>query len=128
MIDHDRLFKELLTTFFVEFVDLFFPAVSAYLEPGSLEFLDKEMFTDVTSGEKHEADIIVKARFRGGDAYFLLHVENQEEPQTVFPQRMFRYFARLHEKYALPVYPIALFTYDMPRRPEPDRYQVVFPD
>jgi len=25
MIDHDRLFKELLSTFFVEFLDLFFP-------------------------------------------------------------------------------------------------------
>ena len=24
-IDHDRLFKELLTTFFVEFLELFFP-------------------------------------------------------------------------------------------------------
>ena len=51
MIDHDRLFKELLTTFFVEFLELFFPEVAAYLEPDSLEFLDKEVFTDVTSGE-----------------------------------------------------------------------------
>lgn len=127
-MDHDRLFKELLTTFFVEFLELFFPAVRAYLEPGSLEFLDKEVFTDVTSGERHQADIVVKARFRGSDACFLLHVENQEKPQTVFPQRMFRYFARLHEKYALPVYPIALLAFDAPRRPEPDRYQVVFPD
>ena len=44
MIDHDRLFKELLTTFFLEFVDLFFPEVSAYLERESWVFLDKEGF------------------------------------------------------------------------------------
>ncbi len=31
-IDHDRLFKELLTTFFVEFVEAFLPDVHAYLE------------------------------------------------------------------------------------------------
>lgn len=30
-MDHDRLFKELLTTFFLEFVDLFLPAVGAAL-------------------------------------------------------------------------------------------------
>ena len=28
-MDHDRLFKELLSTFFVEFVDLFLPDVGA---------------------------------------------------------------------------------------------------
>ena len=27
-MDHDRLFKELLTTFFVEFVDLFFNRIA----------------------------------------------------------------------------------------------------
>ncbi|MDB9313676.1 hypothetical protein PN462_11245 [Spirulina sp. CS-785/01] len=50
-IDHDRLFKELLSTFFIEFLELFFPAVLDYLDPDSIKFLDKEIFTDVTSGE-----------------------------------------------------------------------------
>lgn len=31
-MDHDRLFKELLGTFFVEFMDLFLPHVGAYLD------------------------------------------------------------------------------------------------
>ncbi|WP_442994225.1 hypothetical protein [Scytonema sp. PRP1] len=39
MIDHDRSFKELLTTFFVEFLELFFPEVIAYLEPNSFKSL-----------------------------------------------------------------------------------------
>ena len=56
MIDDDRLFKELLTTFFVEFIDLFLPEVVTYLERDSIEFLDKEVFTDVTAGERYEAD------------------------------------------------------------------------
>lgn len=76
MIDHDRLFKELLTTFFVEFLELFLPEVLIYLEQDSLEFLDKEVFTDITAGERYEADLIVKAKFRERDTFFLIHVEN----------------------------------------------------
>jgi hypothetical protein len=34
----------------------------------------------------------------------------------------------LHEKYALPVYPVALLSYDTRRSREPDHYQVRFPD
>ena len=36
MIDHDRLFKELLQTFFWEFVEAFLPEVAAYLDRASL--------------------------------------------------------------------------------------------
>src|SRR5439155_15198842 len=41
---------------------------------------------------------------------------------------LFRYFARLHDRYALPVYPIVLFSYARPRRPEPTVYRVAFAD
>lgn len=127
-MEHDQLFKLLLRTFFVEFVGLFLPQVSAYLERDDLEFLDKEIFTDVTAGEQHVVDLLVKARFRDGDAFFLIHVENQATARPQFARRMFGYFARLHEAFDLPVYPVALFTYDDPRRAEPDHYQVAFPD
>lgn len=126
-MDHDRLFKELLTTFFAEFVQLFLPDMAAYLDPDSLEFLDKEVFTDVTAGEKHEADLVVRAKFRGQDAFFLVHVENQSTARAGFPKRMFVYFARLHEKYDLPVYPVVIFSHDAPRAPQPGRYRVAFP-
>jgi|SRR5579872_3735564 len=126
-MDHDRAFKELLTTFFVDFVALFLPDMMTYLDPASIEFLDKEVFTDVTAGDKHEVDLVAKARFRDQDAFFLVHVENQASAQSNFPRRMFNYFARLDEKYALPVYPVALFTYDAPERPEPTQYRVAFP-
>lgn len=128
MIDHDRLFKELLSTFFLEFLDLFFPDVTTYIEPESLTFLDKEVFTDVTAGEQYEADLIAKVRFRNQESFFLIHVENQANAQTDFSKRMFRYFARLYEKFAFPVYPIALFSYDAPYRPEPNYHQISFPD
>jgi len=127
-IDHDRLFKELLSTFFLEFLELFFPEVIAYLDSNSLIFLDKEVFTDVTSGEKHEADLVVKAKFRGKDSFFLINVEPYADNRGEVGRKMFQYFARLLEKHQLPVYPIALFSYSEPLRPEPNVYRVEFPD
>ncbi len=127
-MDHDRLFKELLTTFFVEFLDLFLPDIAAALDrTAAVVPMDKETFTDVTSGDKHEVDILMKAHLRGEDAFFLIHVENQSTAQSDFPKRMFRYFARLTEKYDLPVYPVVVFSYDTPRRPVPNRFVVAFP-
>ncbi|GBE94661.1 DUF4351 domain-containing protein [Nostoc cycadae] len=128
MIDHDRLFKELLTTFFWEFIELFFPEITAYLERDSITFLDKEIFTDVTAGEKYETDIVVKAKFRQQESFFLIHLEHQAYYQEAFDLRMYRYFARLYEKYSLPVYPIALFSYDRPKKVEQDFHQVAFPN
>jgi len=127
-MDHDRLFKELLTTYFFEFLDLFFPDLIQYLNRDSIEFLDKEVFTDVTEGERREVDLVVKVSFRYQPAFFLIHVENQAQPQAEFARRMFSYFARLHDKHRLAVYPIALFSYDQPLQAEPDEYRVEFSD
>ncbi len=128
MIDHDRLFKELLSTFFIEFIELFFPEVMTYLEPDSITFLDKEVFTDVTAGERYEADLLVQARFQNRSSYFLIHIENQSYNQANFNKRMFRYFARLHEKYDLPIYPVVIFSYEQPLKAAESSYQLEFPN
>ncbi len=91
-IDHDRLFKTLLTTFFVDFVALFLPEVSARMEPDSLEFLSQEIFTDIHSGEKHIVDVLVKVRLQGEETCLLIHVENQASSQAEFARRMFTLF------------------------------------
>ena len=70
MIDRDRLLKELLSTFFIEFLELFLPEVVEYIEPGSITFLDKEVFTDVTAGKKYETDLLVGVQFRGEPSFF----------------------------------------------------------
>jgi hypothetical protein len=127
MVDHDRLFKELLTTFFIEFIELFLPEVLTYLERDPIEFLDKEVFTDVTAGERYEADLLVKAKFQGQDTCFLIHVENQSYKQPNFDKRMFRYFARLYEKFDMPIYPVVILSYDSPKTPETNVHEVTFP-
>lgn len=126
MIDHDLLFKELLTTFFWDFLELFAPEVWETAEQDSLVFLTQEVFNDLEGQARRNVDIVAQLRFQGRDTCFLVHVENQSTAQSDFGERMFLYFARLYEKYRLPIYPIALFSYDRPQRPEPDQFTVGF--
>ena len=127
MIDHDRLFKELISTFFWEFIELFLPEMLGYVERDEPIFLREEIFTDVTSREKKKIDLLVQVRFRDREGIFLVHVESQAAVQADFNRRMFIYFARLHAKYNLPIFPIAIFSFDGPYRPEPDCYHLDFP-
>ncbi|MCA2726863.1 MULTISPECIES: DUF4351 domain-containing protein [unclassified Microcystis] len=127
-IDHDRLFKELISTFFVEFIELFFPQLIDYLDRDSITFLDKEVFTDVTEGERYESDLVAQVKFRGKESFFLIHVEAQESSRKWFNRRMFTYFARFHEKFVLPIYPIVIFSYSKPKRAAISQYVVDFPD
>ncbi|GAX38958.1 Rpn family recombination-promoting nuclease/putative transposase [Nodularia sp. NIES-3585] len=128
MIDHDRLFKELLSTFFVEFLDLFLPHIVSEIDRDSIQFLPQEVFTDVTSGEKKEIDLLAQVRYQQQETYFLIHVENQSYSQSVFAKRMFKYFSRLYEKYDLPIYPVVIFSFDEPKRAESTNHSVTVAD
>jgi hypothetical protein len=131
MIDHDQLFKKLLKEFFLEFVAAFLPGVSAYLDPTSLEFLDKELFTELPPSDKRNADLVAKARFQNLLTYFLIHVEpesSRRRKRGEFAKRMFDYFALLTRDHRLPVYPVAILSYDTPRDAEVDSFRVAFPD
>ncbi|MBW4669836.1 MAG: Rpn family recombination-promoting nuclease/putative transposase [Cyanomargarita calcarea GSE-NOS-MK-12-04C] len=125
-IDHDRLFKELISTFFIEFIDLFLPEVAIDIDRNSIQFLPETVLTDVTKGEKKIIDLLAKVKYRKQDTYFLIHVEAQSYTEKVFAKRIFKYFARLHEKYDLPIYPVVIFSFDEPKRPEANNYQVKF--
>ncbi len=113
MTDHDRLFKELLTTFFMEFLELFLP---------------QEYFADLTAGENKIIDLLAEVRLAGQEVGFLIHLEAQSSSQADLARRMFFYFARLHQKYLQRIYPIVLFSFEEPYREEPNRYSVEFED
>jgi hypothetical protein len=127
-INHDQLFKELLTTFFVEFLELFFPSVLEYLDTDTISFVDKELFTDVLRGEKKIMDIVALAKFQQQDYSFLVHIENESSSKTDFNQRLFRYFCSLFLRYNRPIYPIVVFSYDSPLRPDKERFVIDFPN
>jgi predicted transposase YdaD len=133
-IDHDAIFKELLSTFFLDFLELFVPQVLEYAEPSefSLEPTEtvREVFSPIVKGKKKVADVVARLKFRDEPTCFLIHLESQSSAygEEDFRLRMFHYFARLHEKFRLPVYPIALFTFDEPLQEQDNRYVVSFPD
>ncbi|NET52845.1 MAG: flagellar assembly protein H, partial [Merismopedia sp. SIO2A8] len=133
-IDHDAIFKELLSTFFLDFLKLFVPQVLEYAEPSEFRLEPtetvREVFSPIGQGKKKVADVVARLSFREQAACFLIHLESQSSAysQEDFRWRMFHYFARLHEKFRLPVYPIALFTFDEPFTEQENRYVVSFPD
>jgi hypothetical protein len=103
-IDHDQLFKQLLTTFFLEFLEFF-----AAIDPRSLEY-----FTDIEAGERQAMDVIVRIDLVGrphapasSRVSVVVNCEHQSSTQANFHRRTFFYFAQLHRKYLQPVYPIA---------------------
>jgi predicted transposase/invertase (TIGR01784 family) len=125
-VDHDRIFKELIQTFFEEFILLFFPEMYEYIDFQHLSFLSEELFTDVTAGEKYRVDLLVETKLKGEDGLIIVHIENQSYVQPSFPERMFIYFSRLFEKYRTNVVPIAVFSYDT-IRDEPSSFTLQLP-
>ena len=125
-VDHDRLFKELLETFFDEFITLFFPELRREIDLTGLRFLQQEIFTDVTAGDKHRVDLLAEVRLKGEEGLILVHIENQAQFQPDFAERMFIYFARLYQKFRCKILPIAVFSYDTPHD-ETDNFRIEFP-
>jgi predicted transposase YdaD len=126
-IDHDQRFKELISTFFIEFLELFLPELAGAIEPDSVTFREQEYFVDLVDGEKKIIDLLAEVKLAGEDATILIHIEPQSTDRPIFPQRMFFYFSRLHQKHLKRIYPIAIFSYDQPLETGKTQYKVEFP-
>ncbi|WP_210238494.1 Rpn family recombination-promoting nuclease/putative transposase [Aquibacillus sediminis] len=123
---HDQLFKQLIGTFFEEFIELFFPEVHRHIDFSSIKPLSDEMFTDLIKGENRKADIVIEAKLKGEDTLIIIHVEPQNYGQPNFNERMYQYFSLLYNRYRKPILPIALFSYDE-KRYERDDFEMSFP-
>ncbi|UTW69540.1 hypothetical protein KHA80_22820 [Anaerobacillus sp. HL2] len=78
--DHDRWFKELIETFFEEFIlSLFFPQIYEHLDYQYLTFLNQEIFTDIIHGDKRTVDLLIQTKLRGDDALVIVHIEPQAQ-------------------------------------------------
>ncbi|MGH9839337.1 MAG: Rpn family recombination-promoting nuclease/putative transposase, partial [Blastocatellia bacterium] len=76
-------------------------------------------------------NLVVKCKFRGRRSCFLIHIEpesSRREKRGEFGRRMLRYLGLLAADQRLPVYPIAILSYDTPRDPESDTFRIEFPD
>lgn len=137
MVDRDRLFRDLLKNFFLEFVDLFFPKIAVAIDPKSIRFLEDEESpkpqeqggnSPASAQQEASSNVLVQVRLRGQESCFWVHLENSSETNIKLERRIFHTFARLDEKYNLPIYPIILQSSDTSQRLETNGYRVEFVD
>ena len=114
-LDHDQIFKQLIESFFREFMQLFFSAEAALIDFNLVEFLREELFTDIPDGQRRRLDLVVKVDLLGGgEKFVLIHVEfESSRPDADFPRRMYRYFSQLYLRHQTEILPVAVFTDDV---------------
>jgi hypothetical protein len=85
---HDQAFKDLLQAFLPEFVSLFFPQEASLIDWSGIEFVDKELFTDLLEGSRRTLDLVARVRtVEGQPEWIFVHVEMEADPRIEFPQR-----------------------------------------
>ncbi len=109
MTDHDQLFKQLLTTFFADLVELVEPELATRLEPGNAKFLDKETFSAAPEGERAVADLVAEVPALAEEPQLILvHVEIEGAFRRAMAERLWFYYMHLRLNYKLPTLPIVL--------------------
>jgi len=116
-VDHDQLFKAVLTAQLPPFLELFFREEAAQLDLEAARFVDKELFAAPPMGPEREVDLLVDIPLRapagatgapvGALVAIQIEVQAQREPEFVW--RDLEYFALLRRLRGVPVFPIALF-------------------
>jgi hypothetical protein len=127
-MDHDARFKMLLKSLAVlrGFFDAFLPEVAKFIDFNVLEFVDKEKHAiDV---RRRTGDLLVKTRFKGEAAGFLIHLEHQAQLDRNLGRRMLEYFTLDWQDFDLPVYPVAVLSHREPARISLSPVYVDFPN
>jgi len=124
-IDHDALHKQLLTHFFQQFLEGFFPEIAEQLDFsdfGPANILTQELFPELPA-KLHRLDVVARVRPKGEDrdAFLIVFVEVQGKRRPEFLARVFRYFALLHIKFGTVVIPVVLYADDS-RKPLDSRW------
>ena len=111
-ISHDQLFKQLIRTFFAEFMEAFFPEIHEHIDFSVLKPLSEQMYTDLIDGKSQTVDILIETKLKNEDTIIIIHVEPQSYHETDFNERMFRYYSSIYQRERKPILPITVFSYD----------------
>ena len=128
---NDLLWKGIQEELSDDFLRFFFPDADTRFDlQREPEYLDKELEQlfppeDEQFAPRHVDKLIRVFTRNGNEASILLHCEVQGYEQSEFPERMFRYYSRLWDKYSCPIAAIAILT-DDDKRFRPDRYEQSF--
>jgi len=123
--DLDGPWKEALGRYFEASLALLFPRAHAGIDwSRGYEFLDTELQQIVRDAElgKRLADRLVKVfRNNGSEAWVLVHVEVQGQPDAAFPKRMYVYNYRIFDAHDREVCSLGVLG-DTRRNWRPDRF------
>src|SRR5579859_2631871 len=117
-MDHDQLFKAVLTAQLAPFLELFFPEESSQLELNQVRFVDKELFAAPPMGPGREVDILADVPLRplrqphdeaARHTLVAIQIEIQSQREPHFLWRELEYYALLRRMHELPILPIAFF-------------------
>src|SRR5262249_5202591 len=116
--DLDSPWKEALEHFLGPFLAFFYPVIHDEIDwRRGYESLDKELQQITRDGGtgRRLADKLFKVwREDGSEAWLLIHIEVQGEPERAFPERMFVYSYRIYDRYRRPVVSLAVLCDDNP--------------
>src|SRR5215212_5424895 len=123
--DFDGAWKEALERYLEPFLALCFPQAHGDIDWATPpQFLDTELqqvAPDEAQGRQHVDKLIRIFRRSGDDAWVLVHVEVQSQRDRDFAQRMFRYHARLYDRYQRQVISLTVLG-DEEANWQPDRF------
>jgi len=116
--DYDSPWKEALAKYLPDAFALFFPDVATQIDwSRPYQSLDKELQQVVRDADlgRRLADTLVQVwRRDGSDAWVLIHIEVQGQPDRDFPQRMFVYYYRIFDRYQRPIMSVAILGDEQP--------------
>src|SRR5215218_8568473 len=124
-LDLDGPWKEALDLYLQDAFAFFFPQAHVEIDWSiNYEWMDKELQQVAPEGDQggQTVDKLVKVRLRDGqDVWVFIHLEIQSQHDPSFAQRMFRYHARLYDRYREEVISLAVLG-DTRRGWRPDRF------
>jgi hypothetical protein len=117
--EYDTPWKEAVTRYFPEFIQFYFPDVSARIDwSKGYQFLDQELAQVVKDAElgKRLIDKLVQVTtHENANEWVYIHIEIQGSHDHLFAQRIFTYNYRLYDKYRRPIASLALLADDRTR-------------
>ena len=126
--DYDSPWKEIIESFFPQFLEFFFPNAYAVIDwTRRPEFLDKELQLLETDAEigRVLVDKVAKVWLLDGEeAWVLVHVEVQGQYDREFAQRMYTYNYRLFDRHKKQVISLAVLA-DEEENWRPSSYEYV---
>lgn len=122
---HDQLFKQLIHTFFKEFIEVFFPKIHDSIDFHSITPLSEEVHTNLIEGDTRRLDVVIETKLKDTEVVIIVHIEPQSSAQAYFHERTYQYFSLLYNKYRKPIIPIAVLSYE--ESWEKNEYTMTFP-